>query len=142
MKEIREFREEIGELVKTLKRFELIMARNRGPFELFGIFVKDEDIGKWDLLVAADWIEADKKKSLRYIIEMLVKGLSKEELKRISRVVLVKEGDQVYEVLSRAIGRARNTEIYNTVFYGWNIKYAYIITWQRKRMGKKVSRKE
>ena len=142
MKEIVEIEKEIGDIVEKLKGYEEIMAKKKGPFDLFGLFLRDDAPGKWDIVVAADWIEANKKESMEYIIEMVQKGLSKEELMKLSRVVLINERNPAFEALSKAIGGARHTKIYNSNFFGFQIKYAHLITWRGKRMGKKVGRGE
>jgi len=136
MKEMIEIEKEIEDIVKKLKGYEETMAKKKGPFDLFGLFLRDDAPGKWDLLVASDWIEENKEESLKYIIDMVQKGLSKEELMKLSRVVLVNERNPALEALYKAIGSARDSKIYNSNFFGLQIKYMHLITLRGKRGNK------
>jgi hypothetical protein len=142
MKEMVEIEKEIENIVRKLKGYEKTMAEKKGPFDLFGLFLRDDAPGKWDLLVAAEWIEENKEGSLKYIVDMVQKGLSKEELMKLSRVVVVDEGNLGLDGLYRAVGSARDTKIYNSNFFGLQLKYVYLMTLRGKRGGKKERRRE
>ncbi len=36
------------------------MAAEKGAFDLFALFLREDAPNKWDLLIAADWIDQDK----------------------------------------------------------------------------------
>jgi len=133
MKEMLEIQKEIENIVEKLRGCEETMAQEKAPFDLFGLFLRDEAPEKWDLLVAADWIDKDKSGALRYIVDTVQKRLSKEEMMRLSRVVLINERNQGFEALAKAIGTARDSKIYNSNFFGFQIRYAHLIAWRGKR---------
>ena len=124
------------EIVEKLKGYEEIMAKEKGRFYFFGLFLRDDAPDKWDLLVDADWIEKNKEESFKYIVDMVQKGLSKEELLKLSRIVLINEKnpdlEATYEAISKAIGGGRNIEIKDSNFFGLQIKHAYVIALQRR----------
>lgn len=133
MKEMPEIEKEIENIVEELRGCEETMAREKGPFDLFGLFLRDEASEKWDLLVAADWIDKDKSGALRYIVDTVQKRLSKEEMMRLSRVVLINERNRAFEALAKAIGTARDSKIYSSNFFGFQIRYAHLIAWRGER---------
>lgn len=125
--------ENMKEIVEKLKGYEKTMAKEKGQFDLFGLFLRDDAPDKWDVLVAAEWIEKNKEESLKYIVDMVQKGFSKEEVMKLSRIVLINERSPVLEAIYRTIGGGRNIEIEDSNFFGLQIKHAYLITLRRRR---------
>ena len=134
MKEIEEIKKEIETIIEKLEVYEGTMEKEKGPFTLFGLFLRDDAPKKFDLVVSADWIDRNKEESLKYIVNMVQKGLSKEELMKLSRVVLMNERSPFLEAIFKAIGGGRGIQLYNDNFYGAEIKYGYIIQLQRRRI--------
>ena len=133
-KTMKEVVENMKEIVEKLKVCEETMAKKKGPFDLFGIFLRDDAPDKWDLLVAGDWIEKNKKESFKYIVDMVQKGLSKEELLKLSRIVLINEKNPDLEAIQRAMHVEHGiAEIKDSIFFGLPIRHAYLITSRRRR---------
>ena len=135
---MKEVVENMKEIVEKLKGYEETMAKEKGPFDLFGVFLRDDAPDKWDILVASDWIENNKEESFKYIVDMVQKGLSKEELMKLSRIVIINEKNPDLEELKRAIQRAMHVEhgiaeIKDSIFFGLPIRHAYLITSRRRR---------
>ena len=65
---------------------------------------------------------------------MVQKALSKEELLKLSRIVLIDEGNPALEAFNRAV-RVEHliTTIKDSIFFGLEIKHAYVITSQRRK---------
>ena len=61
------------EIVEKLKQQENNMAQEKGPFDLFALFLREDSPDKWDLVVAAQWIEKNKQDALKYINEAIHK---------------------------------------------------------------------
>ena len=120
-------------IANKLRRQEEIMANEKGPFDLFALFLREDAHGKWDLIVAAKWIEKDKEASFKYVADMVQKALSKEELLKLSRIVLIDEGNPALEAFNKAV-RVEHlvTTIENCSFFGLQIKHAYIIALRRR----------
>ena len=121
------------EIVEKLKKQEVVMANEKGPFELYALFLREDAPDKWDLVVAAEWINENKEASFKYIAEKVQKSLSKDELLKLSRIVLIDETNPSLEALHRAISvEHSNTEIQDSNFFGIQIKHAYLITSHRR----------
>ena len=120
------------DIVEKLRAIELEITREKGPFLLFALFLREDATDLWDLLVAASWITGNKPESLKYIAEKIKKGLGSDELLKISRIVVIEEINPGLEALQRAIYVEHGTaEIQDSTFFGLPIKHAYLITNRR-----------
>lgn len=118
-------------LLQKVKQVEKQLSEEKGKFYLFALFQREDTVDKWDLLVSADWIQKDKSKSLQLIAKKLQDKLSKEELLQLSRIVLIDDNNPTLESLNRSIHVEHGSkEIWNSNFFGLNIKHAFIITSQ------------
>ena len=121
------------EIAEKLKHQEELMAQEKGPFDLFALFLREEAPDKWDLVVAADWIERDKQTALKYIAIIVQKALSKEELLKLSRIAIIDESNPALEAFQRAVNVEHGiTEIKESNFFGLQIKHVYLITSRRR----------
>ena len=117
------------EIVDKLKEQEVIMANEKGPFELFALFLREDAPGKWDLVIAAEWIDKNKEASFKYVAGIVQKTLSKEEMMKLSRIVLIDEKNPALEALHKAMRVEHGiAEIQDSNFFGLQIKHAYLIT--------------
>jgi len=124
------------EFAEKLKNSEVTMANEKGPFDLFALFLRDDAPGKWDLVVAADWIKNNKEESLKYIAGFVQKVLSKDEVLKLSRIVLIDEKNPALDIMQRAIDIEHGiAEIQDSNFFGLQIKHAFLITSRRKKNG-------
>jgi hypothetical protein len=119
-------------LVEKLIEGEMSMSQKKGTFHLFALFLREDSPDKWDLVVAAPWIDKDKEAALKYIAQNIQKSLEKDELLKISRIVMIDEGNPALSALQRAFRTEHSlTEIKNSNFFGLQIKHAFIITSKR-----------
>ncbi|NBB32087.1 hypothetical protein GVN22_27455, partial [Cellulophaga sp. BC115SP] len=47
-------------LIEKFSKIEQEIVNVKGDFELFALFLREDAIDKWDILVAADWISHNK----------------------------------------------------------------------------------
>lgn len=105
------------------------ISEEKGPFELFALFLREDGPDFWDLLVSAPWISKDKESAIRLIAGRITKALTKEELVKLSRIVIIERDNPALEAINRAIDvKGGMAEISNSNFFGMQIKHAYIIT--------------
>jgi hypothetical protein len=122
------------EIVEKLKRQEEIMAREKGPFDLFALFLREDAPGKWDLVIAADWVENNKELSFKYVAGIIQRALSKDELLQLSRIVLIDESNPALEAFHKAMQIEHgDAEIQDSNFFGLQIKHAHLITSRRRK---------
>ncbi|TWI61249.1 hypothetical protein LZ24_03459 [Desulfobotulus alkaliphilus] len=121
------------EQIEKFQKVEKSLSESKGQFELFALFLREDSPGRWDLLISAEWVRANKKASINTIIEEIRKELSDPELLMLSRIVILDKDDETL----KAIHRARRVEhglaeISDSSFSGLAIKHAYLITSQRQ----------
>jgi len=128
-------RDLLGKFVELERR----LSQERGEFSLFALFLREDASDKWDLIVAAPWIDVDRKEALAYITTQIQQLFNAEELPRLSRVVLVDQSNPAVEALNQAINcQHGQNEVRDSNFFGLQIKHAYIITSQRLNVDAEV----
>ncbi len=128
------------EFVKKLITVEQEISTERGAFEFFGIFLREDAPDKWDLVVAAPWLEEEKNQALRYLSDKVGKILDPDELLVLSRIVVMDHGTPALEAILRVVRvEHKSAEFQNCDFFGLAIKHAFIIT--SKRLGEPSAEK-
>ncbi len=121
------------EIVTKLKEQEKTMARERGPFDLFALSLREDAPDVWDLLVAGDWIERDELDALKYISQKLKEVLTSDELRKLSRIAIIDTDNPTLDVLHKTMNVEHGqAEIRNTNLFGLQIRRMYLITSQRR----------
>jgi len=119
----------VKELVQKLAPLERMVSQEKGDFSLFGLFLKEDTPDRWDLLVSAPWVEADKGAALRYLADAIRTHLTPEEARYLSRIVIIDSRNPALRAINRALGVEHGqAEVQDSVFFGLLIKHAYIIT--------------
>jgi hypothetical protein len=119
------------DLVEKLRGLEQVLTDEKGPFNLFALFLREDAPDVWDLVVAADWIEHDQSRALAAISKRVRAFLRPDEITRISRVVIVERTDPTVKAIASAMSISHGvSEVANSNFFGLAIKHAFIITAQ------------
>jgi hypothetical protein len=147
-------RELLGKFVELERR----LSQERGEFSLFALFLREDASDKWDLVISAPWIEADRKEALAFITNRIQQTFTPDELSHLSRVVPVEQTNPSLEAINDALtvvlmDRANpavgainqalrlqhgQAEVRDSKFFGLQIKHAYIITSQRLNVDAEV----
>ncbi|MEK6409474.1 MAG: hypothetical protein AABN34_21325 [Acidobacteriota bacterium] len=128
------------EMVDRFVELERKLSAEKGDFALFALFLRDDALDKWDLVVAAPWIESNRKTALDYVTNQIQAVFNPDEITRLSRVVLVDETNPALDAINRAISVQHGiADIQNSVFFGLQIKHGYIITSQKPNGTAEVS---
>jgi hypothetical protein len=116
-----------------LRAVETIISKERGELSLFGLFLRESAPDVWDLVVAGPWVQSDDYDLLRYIAGLLRNSLTRDEMSRVSRIVLLEASHPGVRAINRLI-RAQHEDPTlqegNTVF-GIPITAGYVVTSQR-----------
>ena len=118
------------ELFGKLKRLEEEISSEKGGFILFGIFLREDAPGKYDLLVSAPWMEAEQKQSLEYLARKVSSKLNRDELLSLSRIVVLERSNPALKAILKSIHvKQGNVELQKkSNFGGVQISYACIST--------------
>ena len=88
---------------------------------------------KWDLLIAGSWVNKDKVYALKYIASRIQKLLNKDELLKITGIAIIDESNPALKAIFKAVHVEHGRfEIKNSIFFGLNIKHAFLITSSKK----------
>jgi hypothetical protein len=119
--------------LEKLARLERAMAEENGGFELFGVFIREDSLEKWDLVLAALWLNPEDRESLQFIVDRLKGSLTPSEMLDASRIVILEEGNPFLDaVLTLVQVEHGMSEIVNFGILGVSIERAYIITSKRQ----------
>lgn len=120
------------ELVEKLTTIEKQTSAERGEYDLFALFLREDSSNKWDILVSSHWISSNKEESLKYLAQKVQKELAPAELSLISRIVIIEKNDPALPTLQQAVSVQHGVaEIKDSSFFGLQIKHAFLITSRR-----------
>lgn len=120
------------EMINKFREIESSLSKEKGEFNLFALFLREDSANKWDLLVSAEWIEDNKSESLQIIAQKIQEYLEKKELVSLSRIVLIEDDNPALEAFHRAVRVEHGSaEIKENNFFGLQIKHAFVITSRR-----------
>ena len=116
-------------IVEKIKKIEIDISTKRGGFNLFGLFLRKDAPGKWDLVISAEWFGSDRKRDLDFIVGYLKQSLLPEELIMISRIALIRPNHPFVQTVTSLIQSEHNIlEFVNCKFNDISIEQAYIVT--------------
>ena len=119
----------MSKVVDVFKEIESKLDREKGPFTLFAVFEREDFPNRWDLVVAAPWVESDNAQALRFLTAEMKQRLPTNELTRVSRVVLLDPADdRVRAITSEHPVEHGRIEIDEGSQYGLPVEHGYIIT--------------
>ena len=114
----------IEKLQKLMKQVE---AR-KGRFTLFGVFMRENSPGLWDLVVSAPWLESGKLKALGEFVEEMSEVLGQDEVMSFSRVVTLNHDDRaLHDVLNEVGSPKKPLELQGHDLFGLPVEHAVIL---------------
>lgn len=120
------------EIVNKLIAIEKETSVERGEYNLFALFLREDSSNKWDILVAATWIDNNKEDALKYLAPKIQKAFTQNELLQISRIVIIEDTNPALPSLQQAVSIEHGSaEIKDSSFFGLQIKHAFLITSKR-----------
>jgi hypothetical protein len=120
-------------LVANLLAVEKALSAKKGAFSLFALFLREGATDKWDLVISAPWVEADKESALNLISAKVSAALTPSELLAISRIVFVEPSSPAVVAINRAIRVEHSTvDVRDSSFFGLAIKHAHIFASARQ----------
>jgi hypothetical protein len=126
-------------LLDKLSSLEQDIANERGEFSLFALFLREDAENRWDLVVAASWLNPDSMDDNNYIAKKLKSRIAENELLSISRIVLLDLHDPIVQIINNnwGVSRGGSLELNQPQIFNLPFKHAYIIISQG---GKPVSK--
>src|SRR5438552_8807268 len=121
------------EIPKLLKLMRKIEAKH-GPFALFGLLMREDSPGTWDLVVAAPWLERGKLKALGEFGKEISDFFGVEHIGvlSLSRIVTLNRHNPALQAILDEVGPvSRPVERQGYNLFGLPVERAYILKAQR-----------
>jgi len=118
--------------VKKFQRAMREIAAKKGPFTLFALFLHENAIIGWDLVVSSSWLQEPSLKQLREFCNTLRKIVGTKQLLESAQVVPInRDNPGLKEVLSKVQIDDGLVEVHQVVFFDHQIKHAIFLTAKR-----------
>jgi len=108
------------------------IAKRKGNFTLFGLFMRSDAPGTWDLVVSAPWLEKGKLKGLSEFVELLSDSIGEQALSNFSRIQTISSDDPGLKAVLRAYSvDDGEVHVRNSNLFGLQIEDALIFRAKR-----------
>jgi hypothetical protein len=117
-------------MIKTekLQIFMKQMEARNGRFTLFGLFLREDSPGLWDLVLAAPWLENGKLKTLGEFVQKMSEAFGQDEVISFSRIVTLNHDDPALRaILSETGSLKKPLEKQGHDLFGLPIEHAVIL---------------
>ncbi len=121
----------ISKVVEKLRQIELEISTTKGNFTLFALIEREDSLGKWDVVVSVQWVDATEKELINNIAFNIHSKLTKEEQLMLSRIVVLPSSDPLVQNLNLIGVEHGSVKLSNNTFNGIVIKEAFLITSKR-----------
>jgi hypothetical protein len=127
-------------LAEKMVPVEREVSRSKGNVSLFALFRRKDFPIDWDVVIAAPWVDAEKRMDqLKYVDSVLKKHLALDDIVQLSRIVLIPASDENVRWINKTIPVRRTpVEIRNAEFFGMLMRQGWIL---RSRGGNASSRR-
>jgi hypothetical protein len=118
-------------IADKLRGLERKLSDEKGPFDLFALFLREDAPDVWDLVVAANWIDEAPSRAVAEISKRVRGVLGPTSITRLSRVVHVAMDNPAIGAISSAVSVEHGiAEVRSSNFFGMQIKHAFA-RWRR-----------
>jgi hypothetical protein len=87
------------EILDKLKSIVQSLEKEHQPISLFALFLREDSLQKWDIVVSATWLSSSEKNAYKIVISKIQAVLSPSEFVQFSRVVILDNTDPVVSFL-------------------------------------------
>jgi hypothetical protein len=120
------------ELIEKLKLVIKDLEKSKGSLLIFAIFLREDSLEKWDIIVAASWLDPSEMESYKIVSNALRDHLTSSDFLNVSRIVILPAKDPVtsflinLEVVENGGYKQLSTDDLTDTF-GFEIKRAYLL---------------
>lgn len=112
----------------TLRKAMHAIADKKGPFTLFGLFMRSDAPGTWDLVVSAPWLEKGQLKATSELVVLLTDSIGEQALRNFSRIQTVpRESPALKAILQGFSVDDGEVRVKNSNLFGLEIEDAIIL---------------
>ena len=96
--------------IEILRKLQNLIKKEKGEVYLLAAFEHEEIQDRWDIIVSAEKLEADRLNSVRFVVDKLKTLLNKEEIVKVSKVVLFDKNDKLIQDIRKFLSENKNTD--------------------------------
>ena len=89
-------------ILEKLKEVVLTLEKESGPILVFALFLRVDPLEKWDIVVAAPWLDPNNISSYNSVTTRIQAVLSTSELVQLARIVILADSDPVVSFLQNS----------------------------------------
>jgi hypothetical protein len=120
--------------VNALRKAMHDITSQKGEFTLFGLFMRADAPGTWDLVVSAPWLENGKLRALSEFVHLLTDSIGEQTFKELSRVQTVGAANPALKkILSAFSVSDGEVRIKQSNMFGLEIEDAIILQAQKPK---------
>lgn len=128
------------EILDKLKSVVDVLEKEHKSMVLFALFLREDSLDKWDIVVSASWLSSSEKNAYDIVISKIQSELDTSELAQLSRVVILDTTDPVVPFLREVCpltngGFKESPKDFSveplSEKFGFTIKKAYILRCQK-----------
>lgn len=125
-------------ILDKLKTVIVALEKEHGPIHVFALFLRTDPLERWDVVVAAFWLNSNDISSYKIISSKIQEMLSPAELMQLARIVILSDNDPVVSFLqdSVSVTNGHYGEVSGDLFterFGFSIKKAYLLRCQKNK---------
>ena len=121
------------DLSEKFRALESRIATEKGGFVLFALLMREDVPDRWDLMVSAPWVGADKRAAVDYLVNQIKVQLGQQDLTSLARIVVVDPHDSAVKAFNGLVDIEHGgVEVRDSNLFGLPVKYAFIITSKRR----------
>lgn len=130
----------MNDILKKMKAVVQKLEKEHDPILLFALFLREEALQKWDVVVSAPWLSSSEKHAYQLVVAAIQAVLSSSELVRFSRIVILDHTDPAVPFLQEVCpltngGFKESPKDFSveplSEKFGFTIKKAYILRCQK-----------
>src|ERR1041385_2376452 len=127
--------------VPALRKAMHEISSKKGPFTLFGLFMRSDAPGTWDLVVSAPWLEEGKLRALSQFVELLTDSIGEQAFRDFSRVQTVgEENPALRKILTAFSVDDGEVRVSKSHLFGLEIEDAIILRARRPNLSTTAAR--
>ncbi|MDR3623658.1 MAG: hypothetical protein P4L16_00755 [Chlamydiales bacterium] len=89
----------MNEMIEKIKALIKNLEKDKGSLSICALFLREDSMEKWDIVIAASWLNPAEMQSYKTISAKLQECLSASELMQLSRIVILSQDDPVVSYL-------------------------------------------
>jgi hypothetical protein len=117
-------------LLQKLQRVGEKLQKERGRIVLLGLFMREDsvDMGLWDVVISAPWLDETDLDVKRYVASEMRKVLGQKAMRDLSRIVVMETTDPAVKHLAEELTtKPKPVLVGQCEFAGAQIRSAYVV---------------